>query len=120
MKTCTCCKTLKNITEFYYYQSTQRADTFCKSCRCQASKDYASTKGHTRTLRRHKDYYDKTRLTTYAKKQPMDIARLMTLIVATLGKWRDDEPQKFTDFKAAFMGLEGAVDEAILILENDK
>ena len=41
----------------------------------------------------------------YANKTPTDLARSMAVIVATIGKWRDEQPQKFADFKLEFKGM---------------
>ena len=106
MKTCTLCNTPKGeIDDFYFYPSTKRWDTFCKSCRLQVCTEYSSGKGKDKTLRRHKFYYDQVRVDKYANKTPTDLARSMAVIVATIGKWRDEQPQKFTDFKLEFKGM---------------
>ena len=61
-----------------------RIDTFCKSCRKQASMDYASTKGRSRIIKRANMHYDAIRIKKYIDKKPMDIARTMVVIVETV------------------------------------
>lgn len=102
MKTCTCCHESKPLCDFYPVRTKGRLDTFCKPCRNQSSADYARSKGAERIKRRTAKRYDAKRAERYATKLPVDLARSMAVIVAVIQRWRDHEPQKFTEFKELF------------------